>query len=615
MSVNRLCLAAALSFFVCPCIIAFAEEPDSRTWTDTTGQFKVVAEFVELEGTTVTLKRNDGGTIRVPLNRLSQDDQQVARELAEKSRAAVTKPTKSKAPASKPSPQTDPLAPAKETAAANDSHPKDDEPSKEGAAGEFDLTAWQKSIDSFHQQPSPEVFQEVEKWLARIRIDRAALSDSSIPLTMTYTALCQPRLGRDREYEEPTDHEWDLHFKKIAQWREAQPKSVSPLIVEARAWISYAWQARGGGYANTVTEDGWKQFGERMAKGKTLLEEAAKLSDNDPEIYRQLIVVAKSQGEPRERLDELMEKATAIDPWYYPLYVAAAEYLLPRWHGEPSDIEKFAEHWSEKIGGDHGLDIYARVVIGINNYDPDLLRHGDYSLEKLKQSAKVSMERYPDSAISVVFAATVATIADDLEFAQSVREKIDINKIRSEVLSGWGQLDVASFWMWSDPNLVRGQEKQSIRIDPIGVSCFDISADGTTFAAFLKRLFNGRIEFWDVARGQAESVLPISVDVFDIQFDAVGSQVAFCGGERDNGLALIFSLKEEQEPVVIRNSGGQIYSVEFSPDGKKIACIDSKDVLQISDAATGDEMLKIDQTVKAAFSANGSLVFEWIICF
>jgi hypothetical protein len=47
-----------------------------RTWTDATGKFNVVAEFVSLEGNNVQLKRKDGTILSVPLDKLSAKDRE-----------------------------------------------------------------------------------------------------------------------------------------------------------------------------------------------------------------------------------------------------------------------------------------------------------------------------------------------------------------------------------------------------------------------------------------------------------------------------------------------------------------------------------------------------------
>jgi len=46
----------------------------SRTWTDTTGSFSVIAEFVKVEDDLVHLKKSDGSIVKVPEGRLSNDD-------------------------------------------------------------------------------------------------------------------------------------------------------------------------------------------------------------------------------------------------------------------------------------------------------------------------------------------------------------------------------------------------------------------------------------------------------------------------------------------------------------------------------------------------------------
>lgn len=50
-------------------------EPELRKWTDKTGAFTVMARFGGMAGTTLTLNKADGATIKVQLDQLSQADQ------------------------------------------------------------------------------------------------------------------------------------------------------------------------------------------------------------------------------------------------------------------------------------------------------------------------------------------------------------------------------------------------------------------------------------------------------------------------------------------------------------------------------------------------------------
>lgn len=69
-----------------------------RTWTDSTGKYKVVASFVAINDGVIELKKTSSGTVlKLPLERLSKTDQEVAQRLDAQrldalGRAAVTRP-------------------------------------------------------------------------------------------------------------------------------------------------------------------------------------------------------------------------------------------------------------------------------------------------------------------------------------------------------------------------------------------------------------------------------------------------------------------------------------------------------------------------------------------
>ncbi len=55
---------------------AAIEKAKWRTWTDTTGEHKIEAKFGGLAAGKVKLIKRDGSTIQVPLEKLSDDDQE-----------------------------------------------------------------------------------------------------------------------------------------------------------------------------------------------------------------------------------------------------------------------------------------------------------------------------------------------------------------------------------------------------------------------------------------------------------------------------------------------------------------------------------------------------------
>lgn len=56
--------------------------PQSRTWSDLSGQFKIEGTFMKRTGDSITLKRKDGKVISLPVAKLSEADQKHIKEIA-----------------------------------------------------------------------------------------------------------------------------------------------------------------------------------------------------------------------------------------------------------------------------------------------------------------------------------------------------------------------------------------------------------------------------------------------------------------------------------------------------------------------------------------------------
>lgn len=70
----RLLLVTVSLSLVCSTLVPAADD-DVRTWSDTTGKFKIKAKLVGVEEGTVTLEKEDGSQLEIELKKLSQADQ------------------------------------------------------------------------------------------------------------------------------------------------------------------------------------------------------------------------------------------------------------------------------------------------------------------------------------------------------------------------------------------------------------------------------------------------------------------------------------------------------------------------------------------------------------
>jgi hypothetical protein len=126
------------------------------------------------------------------------------------------------------------------------------------------------------------------------------------------------------------------------------------LYIKGRFYDDWAWEARGYGYVDSITETGAKQFSERLALAEQALEGALSQDPSDVHTYETLMNIAGCQG----RMDDLerwFQQGKKIDPNDIALYDIKLNYLQPKWNGTEEDMLKFGRecykegHWEYRI--------------------------------------------------------------------------------------------------------------------------------------------------------------------------------------------------------------------------------------------------------------------------
>jgi hypothetical protein len=163
-------------------------------------------------------------------------------------------------------------------------------------------------------------------------------------------------------YPHETDADWSAHIEIIKRWNSLQPESATARIALAGSYINFAWFARGQGYSDTVSQNGWDLFAERFQLAKGILLEAARLKDRCPYWFELMQMTALAEGWDKPLAKEIFEKASAFEPTYYHFYREYANYLQPKWYGEEGEAETFAEQISDHVGSDDGDIIYFEIA-------------------------------------------------------------------------------------------------------------------------------------------------------------------------------------------------------------------------------------------------------------
>ena len=213
-------------------------------------------------------------------------------------------------------------------------------------------------------------------------------------------------------------HYWKNREDFFKAWIGEKPESLTARIALAAFYRNYAWRARGSGWADSVTEEGWRLMGERLELGgQTLGSAMEELEINDPMFYQTAMGIMLGIGGPPSTFDGLVAGSLEIAPDYWGTLSYRAYTLLPRWLGEPGDWENFAKYIADE-NKPYGTEQYARIVLGRHSFSPDTVDLARLDWDLLKEGIRELLKNYPDSVTNISRAAFIATSAEDRDFAK-----------------------------------------------------------------------------------------------------------------------------------------------------------------------------------------------------
>ena len=207
------------------------------------------------------------------------------------------------------------------------------------------------------------------------------------------------------------------------EWATAWPESVMPYMGLARLYHNYAWDARGDGYAYTVTEEGWRDFHHYIALAWDVFEEAeAAVQERDGQFYTFWADVATGQpraqtrgamyaplfeglrqllsgpADPNQEIARIFREGADRFPGYLPLYRVRAFTLLPRWYGGPGDVEAFLREEADRLDGSMGDKIYALVTAYLSGRyvsNSEFMERHAFEWERVERGHRALLEDYP----------------------------------------------------------------------------------------------------------------------------------------------------------------------------------------------------------------------------
>jgi hypothetical protein len=182
--------------------------------------------------------------------------------------------------------------------------------------------------------------------------------------------------------------------KKDLKWIAAFPDSPTPYAVYASQLIEHGWFFRGGGYADTVSDDGAKKFQDYLARAREFLEKHKSEMTSDPQWYVAMLKIALGQGWEKDQFEPLLKEGLDHFPFYYRIYLAGMELYLPNWGGNMDDLDLFVDDAVARTSSKEGTTLYARIYAsgghGLDNEDSRM------QWPKLFNALEEMRQRYPD---------------------------------------------------------------------------------------------------------------------------------------------------------------------------------------------------------------------------
>ena len=222
---------------------------------------------------------------------------------------------------------------------------------------------------------------------------------------------------------------WDSNYLVLQNWKKKNPKSIAANLSEVIYWINYAWDARGNGYADSISPLGRKLFEERLLKAEQTLLNCKDSSSQNPVWYSEYIRVANGLNWPKADIYKLVMDAEQKQKYFYGLYMRYAVALTPKWGGSWELVDAFIKASTDNTKDQEGHSLYARLYWTVDEHTPEfnLFRDTQASWPEMKKGFDDLMRRYPHSAWNLNNYAAYACKAGDKSTFQYLRFLIGNN--------------------------------------------------------------------------------------------------------------------------------------------------------------------------------------------
>ncbi|MDY7089376.1 MAG: hypothetical protein SYR96_30250 [Actinomycetota bacterium] len=132
-----------------------------------------------------------------------------------------------------------------------------------------------------------------------------------------------------------------------------QPDDPLPHLIRGARAVHWAWEARGGGWSDTVARETWDVWFQRLALAEDCLDMALERDPRLAEAWNWKITLGRARQLPAEERWRRFHNLIALDPTHFSGHKNMFEGLLPKWSGSWEAAFQFARDRAAACPGTH----------------------------------------------------------------------------------------------------------------------------------------------------------------------------------------------------------------------------------------------------------------------
>lgn len=208
------------------------------------------------------------------------------------------------------------------------------------------------------------------------------------------------------------------YLASLAAWRHAVPDSPFPDIVEVLLYNEWAWNARGHGFANQISQQAWAQFQFRNELAWSALQNMQQNGRDNPLFCYYTLLLEHDRSAGLEQMRSSFDRCIQRFPRDAGFSRTMLRALMPRWGGSLEKVADFIKEMSRLDQPPGRPELYARlywVYADLEQDQVEIFKAALAEWQVMQAGFEKLLERHPGSDVILNGYARFACEAGDGE--------------------------------------------------------------------------------------------------------------------------------------------------------------------------------------------------------